>query len=86
MRGCLVCSSVLCPLAIRLLTCKNHALCLNHNIPLVIDKIMRCCDTMNKLSPSSSSNEGGEVAAGKLLKSGSVRVDDTVNYNVLSSG
>ena len=44
------------------------------------------CDTTNKLSPSSSSNEGGEVAAGKLLKSGSVRVDDTVIYNVLSSG
>ena len=40
------------------------------------------CDTMNKMSPSSASNEGGEVAAGKLLKSGSVRVDDTVNYNV----
>ena len=37
------------------------------------------CDTM---SPSSASNEGGEVAAGKLLMSGSVRVDDTVNYNV----
>ena len=44
------------------------------------------CDTLNKMSPSSNSNEGGEVAAGKLLKSGSVRVDDTVNYNVLSSG
>ena len=44
------------------------------------------CDTMNKMSPSSASNEGGEVAADKLLKSGSARVDDTVIYNVLSSG
>ena len=41
---------------------------------------------MNKMSPSSASNEGGEVAADKLLKSGSARVDDTVIYNVLSSG
>ena len=35
---------------------------------------------MNKMSPSSASNESGEVAAGKLLKSGSVRVDDTVKF------
>ena len=38
---------------------------------------------MNKVSPSSVSNEGGEEAADKLLKTWSVRVDDTVIYNVL---
>ena len=43
------------------------------------------CDTMKKELLSSVSNESKEEAAGKLLKSGSVQVDDTLKYNVLSS-